>query len=147
MVETRPRYTIADFCQGHGADCPAPEYCDDDHGVRSYCDGTCDSARWEYLQYLRRIRQAPDGATDHITLDVHGQGSSYLVRFDGPDAEERALAYVEARWSTHHVGAVEWEPFSFAAFPRLADKLYPLCDHGLSLDLCADPINHYPPDL
>lgn len=32
---------------------------------------------------------------------------------------------------------------------RMSLAVYPgatLCDHGLSLDLCADPINHYPPD-
>lgn len=147
MTNTLPRYTIAAFCQGHGAECPSPEYCDDDHGIVSYCDGTCDSARWEYLRYLRQIGQAPEATTDRIVLELYGQGSSYVVRFDGPDPEVHALAYVSARTSTHHVDAVEWDPFSFTAFPRLAEALYPQCHHGLSLDLCADPIGHYPRDL
>lgn len=28
----------------------------------------------------------------------------------------------------------------------IADVCYPQCPHGLSLSLCVDPINHYPPD-
>lgn len=145
MVDAEvPCYTLADFCQGHGAECPGdPGYCDDDHGVRSYCDGSCESARFEHLRYLREIGQPPVPTTDHITLELSGPGSSYVVRFDGPQAETWALDYIAARSSTHAAYDVMWTPFSYDQFPTLAEWLHPTCVHGLSEALCEDPINHW----
>lgn len=142
------RYTASDFCQGHGGgtDCPSsPEVgClnhdeDFDHGVISYCDGTCAEAQEHFSDHLRHdLRELPVVSTESIALTVYGHGLSYTVTFEGVRAEALALAYLAARGDLHF-SAVADRPFSFDAFPRISDALYPICHHGLSLGLCMDP--------
>lgn len=134
-------------CQGHGAECPDWEYCDDDHGTVSYCDNTCAGARDLYqADILARRAPAPVPTVDSITLEMAEANSHnparWVVTFEGPDAEAWALAYIEARWTTHVVYELPDAPFSMAAYPLLADKLYPMCEHGMSADLCEGP-DHY----
>jgi len=141
-------YTASDFCQGHGGgrDCTYSEEADGclqhgdmDHGVISYCDGTCTEAREHYNRYLRvELGRELQASATTVTLQVWGQGISYEVTFEGPQAEDRALAYMSARKGLHF-GDVFDRPFSYDAFPRVADALHPTCHHGLSLDLCMDP--------
>jgi hypothetical protein len=148
-------YTASDFCQGHGGgrECtyyPEADGClqhgeDFDHGVISYCDGSCSEGREHYLRYLRtRTNWEPAPSTDMITLEAYGRDVSYQVAFEGPDAEDRALAYVSARKGLHF-GDVYDLPFSYEAFPRMADALHPQCHHGMDASLCMDPYgqNHF----
>jgi len=144
------------WCQGHGGcECAwIPEIgpaCDGqcDPGVISYCDGTCASAR-ELLEQDIQARRvpAPAESTDTITLEVFGcdyTPASYTVAFEGPDAQQWALAYIAARRFTHVITESHLAPFSGETFPELAKVLYPVCHHGMSLDLCMDPVgeNHY----
>lgn len=136
-------------CPGHGGgrDCtyhPETGDCDHgydyDHGVTSYCDGTCAAAVEMYRDYLDRngLHDATRASTSYITLDVTGRDLGYRVVFEGPDAEAWALAYMAARPSLHFDEAPE-APNHLPAFPGLAEALYPVCHHGLSLDLCMDP--------
>lgn len=140
-------YTASDFCQGHGGgrDCPFdPESgeCGNhstDCGVVSYCDGTCPEAREHYNRYLRvELGQEPIALASEITLEVWGQNVSYEVTFVGRDAEDRALAYMSARKGLHFDDVYD-RPFSYEAFPLMAEALHPTCHHGLSLQLCMDP--------
>ena len=81
-----------------------------------------------------------------IKLEIHKceQRSSYLVTFDGdgPEVEARALAFIEARWTTHAVHEVEDEPIA-EQYGTLLDRLYPTCEHGLSLSNCYGPQHYY----
>lgn len=144
-------WTMRDIrvCQGHNTcydnrcqweDC-------DGHGTVSYCDDTCDSATRAWATWLEsHPADRPAPTTDRIVLEFTEANTRnparWTVRFEGPDAEAWALAYVTARWSTHAVYELPEEPFSYQAYPLLADKLYPLCEHGLSADLCEGP-DHY----
>lgn len=69
-------------------------------------------------------------------------GSSVRVVFEGPEADERAVAYMAARGHLVIEGGedVDWDlyPLTFAA-------LNPECEHGMALWLCAGP-GHYPAD-
>lgn len=140
-------YTLTDFCQGHGAECADLDgYCEVDHGVRSYCDGTCSEARWAYRSYLEtHSSEAPPPSTDTITLEVRecATSSAHIAHFEGPDAEAWALAYISARSSTHAVSELPEQPYDWATFPQLAEHLNPTCDHGLSEHNCYGPW-HYP---
>lgn len=141
-------YTASDFCQGHGGgrDCtyhPETGDCDHgydfDHGAVSYCDGSCSEGQEHYLRYLRTSTDwEPTLSTDTITLEVYGRDVSYVVTFEGPQAEDRALAYISAR-KAFHFGDVYGRPFSYEVFPRMADVLHPQCHHGLALENCMDP--------
>jgi hypothetical protein len=143
------RYTIADFCQGHGGECTAydPEVgClhdgDFDHGIVSYCDGTCASAQDAFTDHIRRYpADTPAATVDRVTLEVHHCANRHtaLVTFEGPDADAWAAAYVSARSSTHAIAEAEWAPFNLEAFPALAKVLYPLCEHRMSLSNCYGP--------
>lgn len=141
-------------CQGHGGrcDCRFNEYDDCIHvaleidlGVTSYCDGTCSGA----LEILERDIETgrvacPEETTDAITLQVSGHGrtpESYVVTFEGPDAEVWALAYMAARPGFSFTELLARQ-FSHAAFPLLVDALYPSCEHGMSAALCEGPM-HY----
>lgn len=152
-------YTRSDLCLGHGGgrECTyAPEvdgclqHGDMDHGVISYCDGTCQSALDEYREYLHGNGRhlVPLSTQDSITLDVsrctHDAPVSYLVTFQGPDAERWALAYMAAR-PTYHFDQVIEAPFCSVAYPTLYATLYPTCDHGMDASLCMDPYgpNHF----
>jgi hypothetical protein len=101
---------------------------------------------------------------DTITLEAHNcdQRFSYKVTFEGPNAEDMAIEFMELRSSTHAIS--EWliwderwicaphggdefyrqdelateQPFAIDGnkYPRLYRKLYPTCDHGMSAWLC-----------
>ena len=81
--------------------------------------------------------------TETATIHIHicDQRRGYNVTFS---TEHQAIDYLTPRSSTH----TWWElnqndggsvPQSWS---RLLDFLYPLCEHGLSLDLCHGP-DHY----
>jgi hypothetical protein len=147
--------TASDFCQGHGGgrDCPfSPEagcldHGDDfDHGVVSFCDGTCPEAREEYVRHLRQHGMVVEPVTDSITLAVHGGGRSYQVTFEGAHAagiQLRAMTYMGVRPDLHF-SEVEDAPVA-PKFAIVLRHLYPTCHHGLSLDLCMDAYgdNHF----
>jgi hypothetical protein len=101
-----------------------------------------------------------------IALEVHicDQRRSYVARFQTAD---QALDFMARRmpssgryeldpqqypYGNHAICELEAEPLVPPAGPvgedvlRLLDVLYPQCEHGLSLDLCAGP-GHYPPDM
>lgn len=149
--------TRSDLCQGHGGgtDCtyhPETGDCDHgydwDHGVTSYCDGSCASAHEAWLDELERNPwRVPEGSEHIITLDVRGHGrnpESYRVVFTGRDAEARALAYIAPRRGYYFTEAPD-APFHGAAFPELVKVLYPLCHHEMDAHSCMDPVgpNHF----
>lgn len=74
-----------------------------------------------------------------VALEAHrcDTGVTYRVTFQGPQAEARAVAYMDARGRTHAFR--EAEGTNLEAFPVLADALYPLCHHGMDARLCMDP--------
>lgn len=89
-----------------------------------------------------------------ITLNVHicNQRRSYEVKFFGEAAEDAALAFITKRYEAkgpndygnHVISELQEAPVG-SEFGRLLDLLHPLCEHGMSADLCAGP-NHYPAD-
>lgn len=85
--------------------------------------------------------------TDTLTLVAYhcANGVGYRVTFEGPRVERRALRWMNRKAATHAFALDEEYPVPRWCI-RLWDRLFPLCHHGLSLDLCADPINHYPRD-
>jgi hypothetical protein len=95
-----------------------------------------------------------------IALNVHicDQRRSYVVRFDGPQAEAHAVAFITKRreakgpngYGNHSITELEEEPIDFAALygsnqatGPLYDLLYPTCPHGMSADLCYGPQHYY----
>ncbi len=107
-----------------------------------------------------------------IKLEVHicDQRRSYAVTFEGPQAENMALAFMAARRATHVVS--EWMDYDEVdrydedgefrgmtqvpsegqphlidgiAYPRLYAALNPTCEHGMSAWLCYGPA-HYASD-
>lgn len=145
-------YTPADFCQGHGGQCDAfdPEIgClhpdGHDHGVVSYCDGSCPEAREHFYNHQRReLATVPAPSETTITLAASGNAVSYEVTFEGPQAEDRALAYISAHKALHFTEVFD-RPFNGYRFDRLDEVLHPQCHHGMSLHLCMDPYgeNHF----
>lgn len=142
--------TPSDFCQGHGGgrDCtyvPEVDGClqhgdDFDHGIVSYCDGTCAEAREHYLRYLvRELGQQPVGVEGVVTLEAYGQGVSYQVTFEGREAESRALAYMSAHKGLAFAEVEDRPNYWPALSDAFAEALYPQCHHGLALELCMDP--------
>lgn len=86
---------------------------------------------------------------EKIVLDacITEQGRSYRVTFRN---EDQALAFIAARTTTHTFSEVEDKLIDFGAPDawknvKLSAVLYPSCEHGMSLDLCAGP-QHYPYD-
>ena len=85
-------------------------------------------------------------ANETATLQIHicDQRRSYKATFS---TEAQALAFLAPRSTTH-----AWEEIRHlhgqdagsvpATWTKLLDFLYPTCEHGLSLDLCAGP-DHY----
>lgn len=59
--------------------------------------------------------------------------------------DQQALDYVSARLATHTFRELEEHELPANCSPVLYGLLYPKCEHGLSLDLCAGP-QHYPYD-
>lgn len=151
-------YTRSAFCQGHGGgrECryaPEVDGCldhgdDFDHGVISFCDGSCGSALDAWQDWLAgdgRIQQ-PLGIAGRITLDVRGHGytpESYRVVFEGPDAEARALAYIAPRRGYYFSEAIDAPNYWPALSDALAAVLYPRCHHGLDATACMDPIGEH----
>lgn len=143
------RYTASDFCQGHGGgrDCTySPEvgecitHGDMDHGIVSYCDGTCTEAREHYLRYLiNELGQQPVGVEGVINLEAYGQGVSYQVTFEGPQAEARALAYISAHKGLNFTEVKDRPNYWPSLSKAFSKALYPTCEHGMSLSLCMDP--------
>ncbi|WP_144121160.1 hypothetical protein [Catellatospora sichuanensis] len=86
------------------------------------------------------VEEAPEG----LLMEVHhcSNRHTYRVRFS---TEAQALAFLGARMSTHAHHELEESPIP-DAWEKLYALLYPLCPHGLSLDLCAGP-GHYPMDM
>ena len=79
------------------------------------------------------------------TLHIHvcAQRRGYNVTFS---TEAQALIFLAVRVSTHNWWELNTEnggPGSVpATWTQLLDYLYPVCEHGLSADLCHGP-NHY----
>lgn len=139
------------WCQGHGGRCECAWIegfglaCDGqcDVGVVSYCDNSCASAQDQAIEaILNHQAQAPADSTDSITLQAHTDAASWLVTFEGTDAQRWALAYMAARPKAHFEESV-LHPFSLAVFPELAAKLHPICHHGMSAHLCMDPYGEH----
>lgn len=61
----------------------------------------------------------------HVTFATEAQALAFLDRPSVAKAEERDDSVIPNEWVT------------------LIKRLYPTCDHGLSLDLCDGP-QHYP---
>lgn len=81
--------------------------------------------------------------TVQIMLHICADRRGYRVTWTGRPAEvtARVIAFLDARKSTHAWDVLELP----AVMGDLQEWLYPLCEHGLSLDLCAGP-QHYPYD-
>ena len=79
----------------------------------------------------------------NIRIQMHNcdTGVSYSATFTGPHAEDHALAYIDRKAATHHIHEPDDQaPLDAERFPRLLERLYPLCHHGMSLGLFMDPI-------
>ncbi len=79
-------------------------------------------------------------------LATHCENSViYRVTFEGPRAEDVALAYMSDRGWTHAFDVDDTAPVD-PRHTRVVRKLMPeSCPHGLSMWLCEGP-SHYPPD-
>lgn len=142
---TTPTY----FCPGHATTCSAcldPDFggCEG-HGVISYCDGSCAGARDLLERDILAGRENAADTMDSICFEVMAcDGSArWEVVFEGPDAEDHALAYWEARSAAHALHEVISRPFNYTTFPRMAAKVNPICHHGMSANLCMDPIGEH----
>lgn len=80
-----------------------------------------------------------------ITLHISGYGGWgwSKVIFEGPNADKVAADYISRKG---HLVIMEDENQELDDFPLTYDALYPECEHGLSLSLCAGP-GHYPMDM
>jgi hypothetical protein len=78
-----------------------------------------------------------------ITLEVSANGgwNYFTARFIGPNADAIAAEYIKRKG--HLVIMCDDEQLD--NYPLTYNALYPSCEHGLSLSLCAGP-NHYPMD-
>jgi hypothetical protein len=151
MNRDRSYYQV---CQGHYtklACCYGDEPLCEGHGAVSYCDNTCASAIEQWCEALYNgwvaelDRPVPTMATVTLGFTSCETNASYTVRFEGPDAEAWALAYIDARKATHVVFELAEQPFDGTVFEALERRLYPQCHHGMSADLCMDPYgdNHF----
>lgn len=84
--------------------------------------------------------------TETASLMIHicDQRRGYKVTFS---TEEQAITFLTPKTSTHtwwEIGAGDHTGTGSvpATWTELLDFLYPICEHGLSLDLCNGP-NHY----
>lgn len=81
-----------------------------------------------------------------IKLEIHKcqARASYIVIFEGElgSEEDRALAFLAKRTSTHAFHEIESAPIE-PRYGRLIDFLYPTCEHGLSLSNCFGPQHYY----
>jgi hypothetical protein len=76
----------------------------------------------------------------------------YNVTFQGPDASAQAMTYIERQEKKHQrsdgLGQIVWDldfdrSDESLVSEELSSFLWPSCEHGLSLRLCAGP-GHYP---
>lgn len=76
-----------------------------------------------------------------VTLKAHrcDTGVTYRVVFTGPDADTRAVAYMDARGRTHAFQEDQDAPLDFVLTPATVAALYPVCHHGMDARLCMDP--------
>lgn len=74
-----------------------------------------------------------------IKLDVATQGGyhHFTVKFA---TEAQAIKYIVDHASDRNVTEIEDEPVDLDRFPELNKVLYPTCHHGLSAQMCMDPI-------
>lgn len=77
-----------------------------------------------------------------LEIAICDQRRSYRVTFTGPNAEDMALAFCEARKSTHAPREIE-DKLIDERYGRLIDWLYPRCPHGLSESNCYGPQHYY----
>ncbi len=88
-----------------------------------------------------------DGRTMFVTvqimLHICAERRAYRVTWTGRPAEvaQRVITFLESKKETHAWDILELPP----ALHDLEAWLYPTCEHGLSLELCAGP-QHYPYD-
>ena len=68
-------------------------------------------------------------------------GQRAKVIFEGPNADRMAADYIARKGYL-----VIEEDQDLINYPLTAEALYPSCEHGLSLSLCAGP-GHYPMDM
>ena len=117
----------------------APTFFDSTYATYvQYSDGRTD---YVYSNAPVRVERGVEvEPTLPVTVEAHNCAlrRSYNVTFS---TEEQAVAYIAARQSTH---AFHCEA-DLTGLDALAEALYPTCEHGLSLQLCAGP-GHYPMD-
>lgn len=80
--------------------------------------------------------------TAYLTRDGGWGAWVKVIVADTPEADAAAAAFF-AR--TGHAAHVDEEATTNLG-PAMTDVFFPTCVHGMSAHLCADPINHYPPD-
>ncbi|AVD99370.1 hypothetical protein SEA_BILLNYE_198 [Streptomyces phage BillNye] len=80
---------------------------------------------------------------DMVTFEASADGGwhYFTVRFLGGNLDARAANYVKR--NVHLVFLIDDDQLD--GHPLLQEALYPSCEHGLSLSLCAGP-GHYPMD-
>ena len=81
----------------------------------------------------------------HISLEMTScfTGNTYIVKFLGEDAEDKALEFFDKKKVDHAISEAEGD-FIDQGYGRIIEKLYPTCIHGMSEWLCEDPVTHYP---
>lgn len=106
-----------------------------------------------------------------LQVTVCDNNVSYVATFLGPQAEDHALAFLDSRQGSmnHVIGEVittepRWQPCPYGGdngrrveemcedqpdminpsrFPRLYERLNPLCHHGMSDQMCMDPVGEH----
>jgi hypothetical protein len=82
-------------------------------------------------------------AATEIRFEIHicAERRSYYATFS---TEAQALAFLEPRGWTHAYWPATDADTDLVEqnWPTLADRLWPICEHGLSLQLCSGP-NHF----
>lgn len=78
--------------------------------------------------------------TEKATLHIHicADRRGYNVTFS---TQDQAIAFLQARTATHNWWEIDGGSIP-ATWDALIDFMYPLCQHGLSADLCHGP-DHY----
>ncbi len=92
--------------------------------------------------------------TDTLVFEMHicRERRGFQVTFTGPEASKNAIAYFTRKGAERDAenpwGKYAWfldESFQGEIDAELSNFLWPSCEHGLSLALCAGP-GHYPAD-
>lgn len=149
MNRDRDYYQV---CQGHVAtECPGckcPDGWCGGHGEVSYCDNTCATAidQWATALYNGHVAVEfrPVPATDAITLGFynHETGANFTAVFEGPQAEQRAVAFMLDRRTTHTCHELPEAPLD-GSFSQVSDLLYPMCHHMMDAQQCMDPYGEH----